>query len=221
MSIDSEKLKNFRADRKLSQAQLAQIIGVTQASVAMIEKDTRPVTANFKLAFQKAFGLDWDSQTASGDSYSYENLNKFYENIIPIPFYSAKAAAGIGETLPDYPEADVIYFDKRWLKNIIGVKPEHASIIQAVGDSMDGGNNPIKNGDLLLIDGSVKDVINEKIFVIQLNKSELVVKRVVKEWDGTVKLISNNSKYKDRILKEGEQAEIIGRVVWNVSKENV
>ena len=107
------------------------------------------------------------------------------------------------------------------MKNIIGVKPEHASIIQAVGDSMDGGNNPIKNGDLLLIDDSVKDIINEKIFVIQLNKSELVVKRVVKEWDGTVKLISNNSKYKDRILREGEQAEIIGRVVWNGSKENV
>jgi len=218
MATDSEKLKAFRKEKGLSQAALASILGIQQASIAQYESEARPITSSFKLAFLKAYGIDWDTQTASGETFQYEHLNKFYDNIIPIPFYSAKASAGLGETLPDYPESEVMYFDIRWLKNILGVRPEHLSIIQAKGDSME---DAIKNGDLLLVDDSIKDIINDKVFVIRLNKNELVVKKVIKDWDGTVRLVSNNPKYQDRILKESENAEIIGRVVHNVSKENV
>lgn len=231
--FDNWQFKRLREFLGYNQSEFAEKVGSAQQIINMIEKNNRGVPASIREGFYKTFKISYEEAIACESVEALNvalnkqtiNNSKVYSlntnNIVSVPFYSAKAAAGLGEALPDYPEKDVIFFDARWLKNILGIRPENASIIQATGDSMDGGDNPIKNGDLLLIDSSVKDIINEKVFVIQLNNSELVVKKVVREWDGTVKLISNNPIYEDRIIKESENAQIIGRVVWNGSKENV
>lgn len=224
MSIleEKKKFKKFRENQGFNQKSFAEKLNIATGSIGMIESEKsedRVVTANIKIKIKQVFGIDFDTDIdTEGNIIKKSNFSS--QNVIAIPFYSAKASAGSGETLPDYPEEKVIYFDRRFLQNIIGVNPEHAAIIQAKGDSMDGGNKPIKDGDLLIIDDSVKEIINDRIFVIQLN-TDLLVKRVIKEWDGTVRLISNNPKYEDRILKENETAEIKGEVVWNSSKENV
>jgi phage repressor protein C with HTH and peptisase S24 domain len=220
---DSEKLKTFRNREKLSQQAFADKLGVKQTLVSMIESGNREASAGFKLAFAKAYGIDWDSQLATGETYTMEHLNSttktLSNSIVPIPFYSAKAAAGTGEALPDYPEKDVIYFDSRWLKNVIGVNPDNISFIQAKGDSMNGGNHPILDGDLLMVDESYKEPINNQVFVINLGNNELVVKRINRTWDGQIILESNNPSYPSLTPEEG--ATIIGKVVWNGSKENV
>ncbi len=224
MSIleEKKKFKKFRENQGFNQKSFAEKLNIATGSIGMIESEKsedRVVTANIKIKIKQVFGIDFDTDIdTEGNIIKKSNFSS--QNVIAIPFYSAKASAGSGETLPDYPEEKVMYFDRRFLQNIIGVYPEHAAIIQAKGDSMDGGIKPIKDGDLLIIDDSVKEIINDRIFVIQLN-TDLLVKRVIKEWDGTVRLISNNPKYEDRILKENETAEIKGEVVWNSSKENV
>lgn len=218
MLTDSEKIKAFRQQKNLTQTALAAKLGVKQQQIAMIENGSRAASSGFKLAFLKAYGIDWDTQIASGKTFTYEHL-KEENNVVPIPFYSAKAAAGYGEALPDYPEKDVIYFDTRWLKNILGVNPNNIAIIQAKGDSMDGGNYPIKDGDLLMVDESYKDPINGQVFVVNLGNNELVVKRINKHWDGRVILESNNSAYP--FIIPTAEATIIGKVVWNGSKETV
>lgn len=224
--FDNWQFKRLRKLLNLNQTEFAAVVGSSQQTIAMIENNTRGIPASIREGFYKKYGVSYEKarECETPEELSVL-LNKQIilntkSNIIPVPFYSAKASAGKGEMLPDYPEEKVIYFDRRFLQNIIGVNPEHAAIIQAKGDSMDGGNKPIKDGDLLIIDDSVKEIINDRIFVIQLN-TDLLVKRVIKEWDGTVRLISNNPKYEDRILKENETAEIKGEVVWNSSKENV
>ena len=218
MYTDSEKLLAFRKNRNLTQAGLASALGITQQQIAMIENGSRKASSNFKLAFLKVYGVDWDTQIASGDTYIHNHLNR-ENNIVPIPFYSAKASAGNGEQLPEYPEKDVMYFDRRWLKNILMVNPSNLAIIQAKGNSMDGGTSPIKDGDLLMLDESIKEPANKQIFVVRIDGSDLVVKRTDVAWDGTVKLCSNNPEYGEVIPIEN--AEIIGKVVWNGSKENV
>lgn len=219
---EKKKFKKFRENQGFNQKTFAEKLNIATGSIGMIESEKsedRVVTANIKIKIKQVFGVDFDTDIDT-DGNIIKKSNFSSQNVIAIPFYSAKASAGSGETLPDYPEEKVMYFDRRFLQNIIGVNPEHAAIIQAKGDSMDGGNKPIKDGDLLIIDDSVKEIINDRVFVIQLN-TDLLVKRVIKEWDGTVRLISNNPKYEDRILKENETAEIKGEVVWNSSKENV
>lgn len=221
MLSDSEKLITFRQSKNLTQAALARALGLKQQQIAMIESDIRKASKGFKLAFLKTYGIDWDTQTASAETFTYEHL-KEETNVVPIPFYSAKAAAGVGVALPDYPEKDVIYFDKRWLKNVIGVNPDNVALIQASGDSMQSTpakDNDINDGDLLMVDDSCKEPINNLIFVVNLGNNDIVVKRIAKSWDGSVALKSNNPKYSDII--PSQDATIIGRVVWNGSKENI
>lgn len=213
-----QKLKDFRKSLNLNQTEFAIALNVAQGTIANIESGKREVSKPILFKIKDVYNvnlLSYDENKSNKIEAAYS------DNFIPIPFYSAKISAGLGETLPDYPEKDVIYYDKRVLQNLLGVKPEHASFIQVKGDSMEGGSCPIKDGDIILIDDSAKEIINGDTFVVQINKSELVVKRVVKEWDGTVKLISNNPKYEDRIIKENEEAEIIGKVVCNPFKRNV
>lgn len=247
MQSDAEKIKYFRKNLGLNQTQFAESLGISQAAIANIENKSRNVSPAIALALLKKYGWDFeedkvedilaeretglgiqpDTKSKKPEYYGFKKEEQGYEcnfNVIPIPFYLVKAAAGNGETLSDYPEKDVIYFDARWLKNIIGINAKHATIIQAKGDSMDSGQNKIddiKDGDLLMVDDSVKEIINNKIFVIRLSESELVVKRVFQEFDGTISLISNNPKYADRVISECDSAVIIGKVVWNGSKENI
>ena len=231
MLPENERLLKFRADENLTQEALAAKLGVKQQTIAMIENGARPASAAFKLAFLRTFKIDWDS----GLNYNkglFKNVDisdKYLKyasnnNVIPVPLYTAKAAAGVGEILPEYEEKEVLYFDRRWLENKLGVKSNNAALVQATGDSMDSGNNnpdDIKDGDLLLIDSSIKYYIDNKIYVIRLNNSELVVKKVKTHLLGRVELISNNPKYAPRELTEENEAVIIGRVLWNGSKESL
>lgn len=229
MESDSEKLKSYRKKYGYSQVEFAQALGVTQATIAMLESGTRAISDKFKFKFLQAFKTDFDTMLVDFSRMTPEDLlnsPSVQKNNVstPIPFYSAKASAGKGWRLSDYSDFDVLYFDTRWLKNVLGINPEHASLIHAKGDSMDSGQNKpddIKSGDLLMVDDSAQEIINNKIFVIELNKDQLVVKRVVKEFNGTVLLLSNNPNYPARAITEADEARIIGRVVWNGSKENI
>ncbi len=141
----------------------------------------------------------------------------------PVPFYNVKAAAGNGNILPDYEEKDVLFFDIRYLKNILNANPVNLSLILADGDSMDSGENradDIKDEDLLLVDNSQKEPINGRIFVIRKN-DKLFVKKIKKDIAGNITLLSNNPKYSPIELTPFDNAEIIGKVIWNGSREHV
>lgn len=213
----NSKLKELRLHLNYkNQTLFAEKLGISQGAIANIESGKRDVSKTILLKIREVFNIDligWNKENNN------ENSSRLNSNIIAIPFYSAKAAAGTGETLPEYPENEVIYFDKRWLKNVLRVNPSNLSIIQAKGNSMDGGEYPIKDGDLLMIDESIKEAINKQIFVIQIDNSELVVKRTDVEWNGSVKFCSNNPNYGEVVPKDN--AMLIGKVVWNGSKDNI
>ena len=222
MFIDNDFIIELRKKLKVSQSNLASMLGVSQTTIAFIENRQRAVPKSVMLAVMNLpQKYKFDSEIM--ELYNKNNLNCIVNsNSVPIPFYSVKASAGYGETLPDYQEKDIIYFDRRWLKNVLGVNPDNVAIIQAKGDSMDGGNNPIKDGDLLMVDCSVKEGNN--VFVIK-DDNELRVKKLKWNFDGTLDIISNNPKYSVETLDENtgyfRNIEIIGKVVWNGSKENV
>ena len=211
----------------MTQTQLAEKLGVKQQTVADIEsgrKQKLDTEILYKLTTDYNIFTDW-LLFGVGDVEKSVDV-KFFEtnpNVIQIPFYSSKIAAGYGIEAPDYPEKDVIYFDKRWLKNVVGVKPENVTIVQAEGDSMDSGMNKIgdiHNGDLLMVDNSQIEPINNCVYVARLGGSgKLVVKKVSIDWDGKTKLVSNNPDYPEFVPPKN--TEIIGKVVWNGSKDNI
>ena len=209
-----QKLKDLRISLGYdSQSAFAKELECSQGAIANIESGKRDVSKAMLLKIKEAFNIDLISwRDSKVEEKTRQNLLS-----VAVPFYKAKASAGNGEALPEYEDKDILHFDKRWLINVLGVNPDKAVLLQATGNSM----QPLINDkDLLMVDTSYTDIINGKVFVVDID-NELLVKRVVKELDGSVILYSENPEYDPRPLRENETAKIIGKVVWNGSKEFV
>jgi phage repressor protein C with HTH and peptisase S24 domain len=121
-------------------------------------------------------------------------------------------------------DKDVLYFDRRWLRNILGVNPDNIFFIYAPDDSMDSGKNTandIKKGDILFIDISQKQG-NDKVFVYKDDLDNIPSIREIK-WSlsENIKLIPYNKKYKSEIVEKQVNefmVNIIGRVIFNLTK---
>lgn len=210
MAVNTElqtKLKELRLFLGFkNQTAFAEKLNVSQGAIANIECGSREVSRSMLLKIKEVFGIDllsWNQSTAITSSSS----------IVGIPFYSAKAAAGGGTEIIEYPEKDIIYFDRRYLQAIVGHNLEHLSLITAEGDSM---YPTIMDGDLLMVDDSIKEIRPNKIFVIRQG-SKLRVKRLKTELTGDTLIISDNPRYPIETMNK--ETEIIGQVVWNGNKE--
>ena len=228
--LEKQKFKNFRMAQGLSQGEFANKLGAAVGLIGMIESEKqlkRGVTPNLKLKFKKAFKLDFDEDVNDDGSTNKSKTSPMLDNVVTIKFYSnIQAAAGLGNYATNEAQSEVLYFDERWLKNIIGINPQNAFIIQAQGESMDSGMNKIddiKDGDLLMVDTSKLEG-NNKIYVINQN-NEIRVKRLFYNLDGSLTISSNNPKYQDEKYKAEDanfiNIQVLGRGVWNGSKENV
>lgn len=210
-------LISFRQDNKLTQTELAAKLDVPQSLIAMVEKGTRKAPQSLKNKLKEVFDFELKEP---------ETIENFNENIIALPVHDIGAAAGAGTWLSDEPEINTMFFDKRFLKQILRTDNYSSlHIIHATGDSMDSGwnqPNDIKDGDLLMVDTS-QTTGNNQIFVILVNNSELRVKRLFKRGD-VLYISSNNPKYEEETYYPNNsdiEIKVIGRVIWNGSKENV
>lgn len=205
LELNTRFLK-FRAEQELTQEQLAKKLEVSKGLIAAIEQNQRAVSMKMINKIKEIFGVDL---------FQSDDTTKLPTNIISIPFYQVKAAAGEGVNVPEYEEKDVLHFDKRWLQAVVGHNPEHLSLIIAKGDSM---LPDIQDGDLLMVDDSIKEVIPNKTFVIKQD-DKYRVKKLKAELNGDIQIISNNPNYKTETMNR--ETEIIGQVIWNGSKESV
>lgn len=219
MLADSDKLKQLRNNQGLTQDKLAEELEVSKSLIVAIENGDRNISLKLLKKIQDKFNVDLYSASPVAP------INDS-NNIVALPIHNVSASAGAGTWLGDEPEQDVMYFDKRFLKQILkrdSFEPIH--IIYAKGDSMDSGwNQPddIKDGDLLMVDTS-QTTGNNQIFVILVNNQELRVKRLAKKAD-TLYITSNNSNYKPEIHTPDDsevEIKVVGKVVWNGSKESV
>lgn len=233
-TTQGERFKYIRTEiLNLSSIKLANILRMSTATILNIEGDRtdriEPRILKF-LSQEYLINIEW-LLFGTGDITKVDTQERYKhqlnnENVIAIPFYNVKAAAGSGIEAPSYTDKDVLYFDRRWIRNVLGAEPNNLSIIQCKGNSMDSGvNSPddIKDGDLLLIDTSQK-MGNNKTFVFR-EDNDLRVKKLKWELSGTLSIISNNPSFQTEILEPDMLAltnfEIIGKVIWNGSRENV
>lgn len=209
MSTDSAKLKQLREQFHLTQRALAEQLEVSLKLIVAIEGGDRNISMKLYKKIQEVFQTDIYNEKQSCD---------YSENIIALPLYPIAASAGSGNYLWDGIQPESLYFDRRFITNVLKLNPDNIHIIYAQGDSMDSGwNQPddIKDGDLLFIDTTIKTG-NNKIFVIQQDNT-LRVKQLVKQGD-TLIVKSKNVKYPDEIYtpdKIDTEISVIGEVVWH------
>jgi phage repressor protein C with HTH and peptisase S24 domain len=129
-----------------------------------------------------------------------------------VPRYDIQLAAGGGAVTGSEQVVDYLAFQASWVKNRLGLSPQHLALVEVVGDSM---APTLSNGDLALIDTRIDRLKDDAIYALAV-AGDLIVKRLQRHLDGSVQISSDNPAYPPEILTPGaaEQLRVIGRVVW-------
>ncbi|WP_231994229.1 S24 family peptidase [Pseudomonas syringae group genomosp. 3] len=137
------------------------------------------------------------------------------ENYAFIPQFTAMAAAGAGHDNPHVEIRSTLAFKKEWLASK-GLQPRNLRVIYADGGSM---WPTINDQDVLLVDSSQVEPVENGVFVIESGIDGTVVKRLVRAPLQQWILCSDNADktaYPDRfyLRSESNEHQIVGRVIW-------
>lgn len=128
-----------------------------------------------------------------------------------IPLYDARCSSGHGAWNERARVLTNLAFTRYSLRKK-GLSPERLACLRNDGDSMKG---LIEDDDTVMIDQSRNALEGEGVYVILLN-DHLYAKRLQREFDGSVLIISHNKEYKDLVVPQNRLDElvIVGRAVW-------
>lgn len=132
-------------------------------------------------------------------------------DMVSLPRLNIMASAGSG-LVPLEEEVDGFIAIKREYLRYIDVSPAHAHIAMLSGHSM---KPTLLDRDLIIVDTSKTDVINEMIYAVVYGDTVLA-KRIQLLWDGSLRIISDNKAdgYVDEIVPASERdtLRIVGRI---------
>lgn len=131
---------------------------------------------------------------------------------VPVPKLDIRPSAGPGNlVVHNESEADIFAFREEWLRRI-GVSPKFARLMVAGGDSM---RETINDGDLMIVDVSIREITNGAIYVLVYG-GMVLLKRLQILRSGVLLLKSDNPRYETEEVPLHEQPELIieGRVKW-------
>ena len=149
-----------------------------------------------------------------GSFHSIEEIDK--DEYAYIPMYDVEVSAGNGAAAYGVAEpANHLAYRKDWLK-LRGLFAKDLNCVTARGDSMEP---TISSKDTLLVDTSKTNPRDGHIYVIR-SGDVLWVKRVQRQIDGSLLLISDNSTYPPMplMLADHPDIQVIGQVV-QISKD--
>ncbi|RKU03377.1 phage repressor protein [Burkholderia sp. Nafp2/4-1b] len=233
MDTLASRLKQARLAAKLSQGQLARLVGVSQGLIGQIEshknQGSRHITA---LARAVNVSPDWletgkgprQRDTAAGDYPPAPGALTLVETA-PGENESEDEYAWLPRLVVELSPRDkkvVWYIDKKgpkqafnrdWCQSL-GVNPINAATLIHRGPSMEPRLN---DRDTLLVDHRNTEIVDGKVYVLSY-QNELFVKRIFKKIGGGIVVRSDSQdkmRYPDAVVfpDDMEHIEIIARVV--------
>jgi len=182
---------------KILNKEVANALGISPENLSMLKKRGKiPYEEIAYFCAKRKISINWILFDQNSEEIIH-NTDRF--SIIKY-FKDINASAG-GGALNFDENYEVIYIDKKLIdKNL--------DAIHVVGDSMEP---TIKDGSIIFIDRSDKNIQNGGIFVISTN-SGTFVKRVNLKSTGEIELISDNKIYPPETISS-ENVEIVGKVV--------
>lgn len=197
------------AGRVGGKRELANLSGIHETQLYKYIKGTNAPSIAVAVSLASATGesLDWllmgkrGTQSAASDEDVYAH----------IPLYDARCSAGHGAWNERARILTMLAFTRYSLRKK-GLKPENLACLRADGDSMLG---LIDDDDTVMIDLSRSSLEGEGVYVIMLD-DHLYAKRLQRDFDSSVRIISHNKDYKDLVVPKERLTElqIIGRAVW-------
>ena len=221
----NDRIKDRRKLARLTQPELAKLIGVTKATISQWESAaTSPKGENlYNLAKYLQCTTDWllfgkESKPTSnaewaGPMESWDSGTPLSDDEVEIPFYmEVELAAGHGIAEVSEYHGPKLRFAKSTLRKS-SVDPTNAACVKVSGNSMEP---VLPNGSTIGVDTSQTDVIDGKMYAIN-HDGMLRVKTLYKLPGGGLRLRSFNidewpdERYEGEVIK---QIKIIGKVFW-------
>lgn len=212
-----KRIAEARLSLGLNQSELARLLGIKPQSVQQWEKgDSAP-----KLERLKAIAdiLKVSLESLTGEKPMPVVREQFVEtgdDIVKVPRFSAEASMGVGsEVHPDDELVlDFMPLSVSWLRQNVSCSSfRNLQLITGKGDSM---VPTIEDGDILLVDTGIERVVSDAIYALNVG-GELFVKRVQRNLDGGLIIISDNKEYEKMFISKTDidNVRIIGRVVFS------
>lgn len=217
MTTLSERLTALMADKGLSQAELARMIGVKQPSIFKILSGQ---TLNPKNILEIAAALNVDPhwlKTGEGDpdpSYRIVEVSEPQNpNTVRIDILDVEASAGNGAYLSPTEQGLLSQeFDLTFFRQQFGrADAKHLKLITVKGDSM---APTLESGDLLYVDISENYFAADGLYVFTFD-GQTFIKRLQKVGKEML-VISDNPTYKEWTFTQDDDVFIHGRVVFSM-----
>lgn len=233
MNTYGERVRARRTELGMSQADLAKAIGAKHAStIGNIEN--RPGESRFTMELAEALGvtINWlrfgsePKLSAQSGAVStgtrplrniavWENEEELGDDYIFLPALQMKLSASDGVTAWHVEEkGQKQAFTRKWADRHC-IDPACAATMVVSGNSMEPR---LLDGDSVVIDYSRNSpIIDGKIYAILLN-GEVYIKRLFKEVDGSVKVVSDNpdkTRHPDKFVpsEHMDRLKIIGMAI--------
>lgn len=142
----------------------------------------------------------------------YEDAKDLQKEYVLVPRYNVRVSAGGGALVESEQVVDHLAFKSGWIRSTMHMNPADLLLISAIGDSM---YPTIREGDLLLVDKSQREVRDDAIYVMRLDNT-LIAKRLQKLYNGSIQIKSDNKAYDAQLVPHDRvgMLYLIGRVVW-------
>jgi phage repressor protein C with HTH and peptisase S24 domain len=161
-----------------------------------------------------------EPEMAYGSKRHMKTAIKTAEGSYRLPKFNVSVSAGGGHYYQEHEEViDQLTITGDWIrKNLSITGIQNLAVLTAYGDSME---DTFSSGDPLLVDRGVREVKIDSVYVLQRD-DELFVKRIQRQLDGDLIIISDNKKYEPQTVSNGSKSnlQVLGRVVycWNGKK---
>ncbi|HCT9023285.1 TPA: helix-turn-helix transcriptional regulator [Proteus mirabilis] len=223
MSI-AERLLSARLKAGLSQADLADKVGVSQQSIQKIESGQTTFPRRIEdIAHAVGVSAHWLQFGAPDENGSktnfevkeWEDIRYHNDDFVGIPVLDIELSAGSGANAELIELEEYTYPFRRDELRKHNVSTNDARIVKIIGNSL----YPVLNsGDLVAVDVSKRDIRDGDLYAIR-DGVLLRVKILVYQPDGGIIIKSfNKDEYPDEQLSKNEMAarvHIIGRVFWS------
>lgn len=207
-----DRLKQLRLEKKVSQDELAKVIGVSKQTIYNYESGARKRMSDEALKkVSDYFNVTIDYLMGNSDerkSSGYTTDDVITTNIYKIPVYQT-VAAGLGAYADDY----IVGYEFAHIENPF--EAQNTVFIRVSGDSM---SPQIEDGDLIQV-RKQSSVSSGEIAVILIDGEEGVIKQFFYD-DGFVELRSFNPSYPPRTFhgREINRLRIFGKVMGSLRK---
>jgi len=206
MSYD-DQLRKAREDKKLSQDEAAEAIGVSRVTIAEWEAGRTAPTKKHWDAIYRVLGVQLTLAAVEMERSPYGPTEDKYALVDRY-----RAGAGMGPPINgDHEEVDGKHaYTKRWLLKH-GLVASACVVVDGIGDSM---SPTISDGDVCLVNTASRRVISGKVFAFR-TEDGVQIKRLFRQPDGKVRMSSDNLDkrlYPDEFLTPDMEVTIIGEV---------